>query len=188
MFFSLSNSAYAKKTKVFTNIYIKNIEQVFVVCVGFFFSSMYSLSYQWYYERVYVTNAKVKCFCCSCFVVHRFSSPFFIVCLNNNTASRGRETFRYVKQKTRFPKQVWAHETHSQMVVSSGECVCWMEFGWVDGKRLALIAGDFLLFLDQDDICSFVSDGSFYHRLNLSCLALLFFFLVSLRWWKNFEG
>lgn len=46
MFFSLSNSAYAKKIKVFTNIYIKNIEQVFVVCVGFSFSSIYSLPYQ----------------------------------------------------------------------------------------------------------------------------------------------
>lgn len=40
-FFSL-NSTYAKKTKVFTNIYIKNIEQVFVVCVGFSFSYILS--------------------------------------------------------------------------------------------------------------------------------------------------
>lgn len=57
----LSNSAYAKKTKVFTNIYIKNIEQVFVVCVGFSFS-LCTLFLTNDYERVYVTNAKVKCF------------------------------------------------------------------------------------------------------------------------------
>lgn len=36
------NSTYAQKTNVFTNIYIKNIEQVFDVCVEFSFANILS--------------------------------------------------------------------------------------------------------------------------------------------------
>lgn len=41
--FLFPNSTYAQKTKVFTNIYIKNIEQV--VCVGFSFANILSLGF-----------------------------------------------------------------------------------------------------------------------------------------------
>lgn len=59
------------------------------------------------YERLYVTNAKVKCYTDGVvFVVHRFFYFFFsspcILSASLIRKHRAGETFRYVKQKTHF--------------------------------------------------------------------------------------
>lgn len=56
-----------RKQSFFTNMYIKNIEQVLVVCrIFLLFLLIYSLCLTNDYERLYVTNAKVKCFLMLC--------------------------------------------------------------------------------------------------------------------------
>lgn len=99
-FFNLTQPTRRKQKVLFTNIYIKNIEQVLVVCRIFLFL-IYSLCLTNDCEQLYVTNAKVKYLFDVVFVVHRFSSSYLLVGLIN-TKHREGETFRYVKQKTRF--------------------------------------------------------------------------------------
>lgn len=109
-------------------MYIKNIEQVSVVCRIFLFL-IYSLCLTNDCEH-FVCNERESKMCSDVvvFVVHRFSSSYLLVGLNN-TKHRAGETFRYVKQKTRFVflKQVWAHETASQMLAMGGVRLSWWE-------------------------------------------------------------